>query len=174
MAPAAWAELDTGLGALIAELEAAESGEVGLGKAPDWSGLKEKAGAIKAHVASVQHDYSEQRGKLQNAAKHIDRLQGQLAQIKEQQPALQGLGGAAMPARPGVGQAAAQTVYLSAGATAGIAAGALLIGAVGGFATKAIIDSSKGKKKMASEQEAKNGGSIKASSNVAEHGGRKR
>lgn len=142
MSQPSWhSDLETGLGALIAELEAAES--TGLGKAPDWASLKAKAASIKAHVASALHEYTQQSGKLQNAAKYIGQLQGQL---KEQAAApMQPATGTGRP--HGLGQSG-QTVYLSAGATAGIAAGALLIGAVGGFATKAFIDASKEKKKV--------------------------
>jgi hypothetical protein len=130
-----WAnDLDAGLGALIAELEAAESGQTGLGKSPDWESLKTKAAAVKAGVASALADFSQQSVKLQNAAKYIDQLKQQMSP------------GTGRPA-PGLGPTGGQTVFLSAGATAGIAAGALLIGAVGGFATKAIIDSGKDKKK---------------------------
>jgi hypothetical protein len=157
----AWAnDLDTGLGALIAELEAAESDETGLGKKPNWSAIKAKAATIKAHVASALHDFTQQNGKLHNAAKYIDRLQEQLGQLKQQaqqqqqQPMQAPQPWTGMAPRPGVG-AAGQTVYLSAGATAGIAAGALLIGAVGGFATKAIIDANKDKKKLAADEESK-------------------
>jgi hypothetical protein len=155
----AWArDLDTGLGALIAELEAAESSETGLGKAPNWDTIKAKAASIKAHAAAALHEFSQQSGKLQNAAKYIERLQEQIGQFKQQaaqQPMQAPQTGTGMPPRQGVGQAGNQTVYLSAGATAGIAAGALLIGAVGGFATKAIIDSGKEKKKLAAVEEAK-------------------
>jgi hypothetical protein len=154
----AWAsDLDTGLGALIAELEAAESSETGLGKAPNWDAIKAKAGAIKAHVASALHDFSQQNGKLHNAAKYIEKLQEQLGQLKQQvqQQPIQGPQPGTGRPPAGVGQTGSQTVYLSAGATAGIAAGALLIGAVGGFATKAVIDASKDKKKLAAAEEAK-------------------
>jgi hypothetical protein len=152
-----WREdLDTGLGSLIAELEAAESGEVGLGKKPDWDAIKAKAASIKAHVATAVHEFSQQNGKLGNAAKYIEKLQEQLGQLKQQvqQQPMQGpQTGTGMPPRAGVGQTSGQTVYLSAGATAGIAAGALLIGAVGGFATKAVIDANKDKKKLAAAAE---------------------
>jgi hypothetical protein len=159
--PSWHSDLETGLGALIAALEAAESGATGLGKAPNWDEIKAKAASIKAHAATALHEFSQQSGKLQNAAKYIERLQEQIGQFKQQaaqQQPMQGPQagtGTGMPPRPGMGQAGNQTVYLSAGATAGIAAGALLIGAVGGFATKAIIDSGKEKKKLAAAEEAK-------------------
>jgi hypothetical protein len=146
MTTPAWAnDLHVGLGALIAELEAAESSQVGLGKKPDWDSIKAKAASIKAHVATALHDFGQQNEKLKNAAKYIERLQEELKPMQ-----------AAAGARSGVGQAPTgqQTVYLSAGATAGIAAGALLIGAVGGYATKAIVDAGK-QKKLAEEAKAK-------------------
>jgi beta-phosphoglucomutase-like phosphatase (HAD superfamily) len=146
MATPTWSvEMDTGLGALISELEAAESGETGLGKKPDWNAIKAKAAAIKSHAASALHDYAQQNGKLQGAAKFISQLQEQLAELKQCMAQQQLQTGTGAP-KTGVGQSSGQTVYISAGATAGIAAGALLIGAVGGYATKSLMQASKDKK----------------------------
>jgi len=162
MSGPAWAEeLSSGLGALVAELERArEDARVvgdGLGSAEvpsvDWSALIEKARGLGARVEGSASEYTRIiRGaneQLATASKKIATLQGMVREL-ESRTQLSGPGVGA-PRRTGLGDS--QTVYLSAGATAGIAAGALLIGGVGGYAAKAYLDKRK-KKKAAEASEA--------------------
>jgi hypothetical protein len=126
-----WQDLHTGLGSIVAEIEKAQGGaEV------DWSSVLEKAKGLGAGIGEAQAEHLKAVARLQAAAKHIQQL--------ETQP------GVGAPPK-GVG-ASGQTVYISAGAAAGIALGALAIGGVGGYAVKAYSDNRK-KKKAAEEPE---------------------
>jgi hypothetical protein len=141
-----WAqELNTGLGSLAEELDRARDGGV-----PDWPAIMDRVKVLGASVVSAAGKYDghmrDAGGKLANASKTIAALQTQVQQLQSQiKPA--GVGAA-----PGTGLGQSQTVYISAGATAGIAAGALLLGGVGGYAAKAFLDTRK--KKKAAEAEA--------------------
>lgn len=123
-----WArDMDAGIGALVAELETARDGDGGV---VDWPALVSRAKGLGAHLVAAEADY---RGLVTDANKRLAEASRQLQ----------------AQSRPGVGQPAgqgSQTVYISAGATAGIAAGALLLGGVGGYAAKAMLDGRKAKK----------------------------
>jgi hypothetical protein len=120
--------MDAGIGALVKELESARDSEGGV---VDWPGIVNRARGLGAHLGAAEADY---RALVTDANKRLAEASRQVQQFQ----------------RPGVGAAAAtggsQTVYISAGATAGIAAGALLLGGVGGYAAKAYMDGRKRKK----------------------------
>jgi len=139
--------LNTGLGALVEELARAQEG----GGAVDWPTIMNKARALGEDIKSAATDYAGKIGdassKLASASKQIQSLRQQVQNLQAHLPPMQ--------RHPGMGQAAGgnQTVYISAGATAGIAAGALLLGGVGGYAAKAFLEGRKTKK--AAEEAAK-------------------
>lgn len=145
----AWVEgMAEGLGALVVELERARDGGEGV---TDWPALMEKAQGLGAHVSAGASEYSRIiRGaneQLATASKKITTLQGMVRELEAKTKMAPGVGA------PGTGLGSSQTVYISAGATAGIAAGALLLGGVGGYAAKAFLDVRK-KKKAAAAREA--------------------
>ncbi len=141
-----WAqELNSGLGALAADLESArEAAATGTGSVPDWPALMERVKQMGVSVVSAAAKYDshmkDASSKLAKASQTIQSLQSQL------KPA--GVGGA-----QATGLGSGQTVYISAGATAGIAAGALILGGVGGYAAKAFFDTRKKKAAAAEARE---------------------
>lgn len=130
-----WAQdMDTGIGALVKDLESARDDESGV---VDWPSIVKQARGLGQHLVAAEADY---RALVADANKR-------LAEASRQMQSQRGVG-----ANPGT---ANQTVYISAGVTAGIAAGALVIGGVGGYVAKGFLEGRK-KKKAAEAEDAAN------------------